>query len=237
MDNQPDYSKYSLVELYEVYHNINKEKYGDRFDAVVKEIEKREQIIKENPELKHYSFNIGKIRSFWSILGLTFVTIGFYLLYWTYKNIDEINKYFHFYKSKNSSSIARKLFGWYIFLSIVSLIAIFIGLIIFGKTAFIKHPFLIIMSLSMTGFNIYFHYHFVAAIILAQEKIGIQPFSIFNVFIFFIMTELTGLVSLINPVINWFGFIFYWIFIYLVQDEINKVWIAVDGKKNSASIA
>ncbi len=46
MDRTPDYSNYSLEELYEAYRSIDKERYKDRALTILKEIKKRES---ENP--------------------------------------------------------------------------------------------------------------------------------------------------------------------------------------------
>jgi hypothetical protein len=43
MDKNPDYSNYSLAELYDVAQHINKERYPDRYALVAQEILRREQ--------------------------------------------------------------------------------------------------------------------------------------------------------------------------------------------------
>jgi uncharacterized membrane protein YjgN (DUF898 family) len=41
MDEMPDYSKYLMHQLYDIYDHIDREKYSERFHAVAQEIEKR----------------------------------------------------------------------------------------------------------------------------------------------------------------------------------------------------
>jgi hypothetical protein len=41
MYDRPDYSKYTLDELYDVYNVVDRKKYPDNFQAIVNEIEKR----------------------------------------------------------------------------------------------------------------------------------------------------------------------------------------------------
>lgn len=54
MGRTPDYSRYSLDELYDVYHHINKENYPERFNIIAGEIEKRkrEQSTEAHKEIK-----------------------------------------------------------------------------------------------------------------------------------------------------------------------------------------
>jgi hypothetical protein len=228
METDPSCNKHSLMELFQVYRKITKEKSRDQIDKVIHKIE-------ESTTKKDKTISPGKIRSFWRILGLSILSLGTYMLYWTYQNIVEINDYFNFSKSKNSSSIARKLFGWYFFLTIGLLLVIFIGCIISGKTEFIKHPFYLMINLGIMVFNLYFNYHFIAAIKLAQDKIGIKAFSILNIFIFYLLILLAGLISRIIPILSWFGLFFFQIYIFIVQREINKVWVAADARKMNYS--
>lgn len=50
MDEMPDYSRYTLEQLYDVYHHIDRERYPDRFSIVVQEIEKRKTEANEGIE-------------------------------------------------------------------------------------------------------------------------------------------------------------------------------------------
>jgi hypothetical protein len=56
MDNIPDYSTYTLEELNEAYHTVEKEKYPDNFKAIIDEIKKRKiELAKE--ETNGITFN------------------------------------------------------------------------------------------------------------------------------------------------------------------------------------
>jgi len=46
----PDYKKYTLIELYDVRENIDKELYPERFELLIKEINLREQNPEKEPE-------------------------------------------------------------------------------------------------------------------------------------------------------------------------------------------
>ena len=46
----PDYTKYTLVELYDVKDNIDKECYPERYDLLLNEIRKREKNPENEPE-------------------------------------------------------------------------------------------------------------------------------------------------------------------------------------------
>ncbi|GLX76940.1 hypothetical protein tinsulaeT_02800 [Thalassotalea insulae] len=46
----PDYTKYTLAELYEVKRNIDKECYPERYDLLINEIRKREKNPNKEPE-------------------------------------------------------------------------------------------------------------------------------------------------------------------------------------------
>ncbi|MBA6290197.1 hypothetical protein [Colwellia sp. MB3u-4] len=46
----PDYTKYTLVELYDVKDNIDKECYPERYDLLLNEIRKREKNPENKPE-------------------------------------------------------------------------------------------------------------------------------------------------------------------------------------------
>ena len=46
----PDYMKYTLVELYDVQNNIDSELYPERYDLLLNEIRKREIIPEKEPE-------------------------------------------------------------------------------------------------------------------------------------------------------------------------------------------
>ena len=46
----PDYTKYSIVELYDVKDNIDSERYPERYDLLLNEIRKREQNPEKEPE-------------------------------------------------------------------------------------------------------------------------------------------------------------------------------------------
>ena len=51
----------------------------------------------------------GRVRSFWNILGLIFVTFGIYSLYWLYINLIEIKESFTFDKNETTIKTAQKL--------------------------------------------------------------------------------------------------------------------------------
>ena len=46
----PDYTKYALVELYDVKDNIDSERYPERYDLLLNEIRKREKNPEKEPE-------------------------------------------------------------------------------------------------------------------------------------------------------------------------------------------
>jgi hypothetical protein len=46
----PDYTKYALVELYDVKDNIDSERYPERYDLLLNEIRKREKNPENEPE-------------------------------------------------------------------------------------------------------------------------------------------------------------------------------------------
>ena len=53
MSDRPDYSKYTLDELEDVYHVIDRNKYPDNFQAIVNELEKRNmELVLKNALLK-----------------------------------------------------------------------------------------------------------------------------------------------------------------------------------------
>ncbi|MFT4900155.1 MAG: hypothetical protein ACI9U0_001956 [Flavobacteriales bacterium] len=51
----PDYTKYALVELYDVKDNIDSERYPERYDLLLNEIRKREKNPEKEPEPQELS--------------------------------------------------------------------------------------------------------------------------------------------------------------------------------------
>ena len=85
MDQMPDYSKYSLDQLYDVHGHVDREKYPDRFQAVVAEIERRNSdpvLLQREVKAKEERKEKGKYHTFWNrfwagmIDGLIFLPVG-----------------------------------------------------------------------------------------------------------------------------------------------------------------
>jgi len=86
MNNSPDYTKYSLSDLYEAQASIDKDVYPERHEIINKQIEIRqteEQIQKEKIHIKEDSINpdkiirlIGGYEIFNGIIGIIFLLVG-----------------------------------------------------------------------------------------------------------------------------------------------------------------
>jgi uncharacterized membrane protein YjgN (DUF898 family) len=86
MDEMPDYSKYTLDQLYDVYDHVDREKYPDRFNIIVQEIDKRKSnptlvALEEQPRKLPIEFR-GSPREYFRIwivnLCLTLLTLGIF---------------------------------------------------------------------------------------------------------------------------------------------------------------
>ncbi len=83
MDQMPDYSKYTLEQLYDVYHHVDREMYLDRFAVVVQEIEKRKSETKEKGEEREAKTSTSRWRkplAFTEVVGGVFLLIGSILM-------------------------------------------------------------------------------------------------------------------------------------------------------------
>lgn len=68
MDQMPDYSKYTLDQLYDVHGHVDREKYPDRFQAVVGEIERRKSdpvFLQQEEKAKAEQREKEKYNTFW----------------------------------------------------------------------------------------------------------------------------------------------------------------------------
>ena len=81
----PDYTKYSLDQLYDVHGHVDREKYPDRFQALVAEIERRKSdpvLLQREVQAKEEQREKGKYHTFWNrfwagmIDGLIFLPVG-----------------------------------------------------------------------------------------------------------------------------------------------------------------
>lgn len=86
MDEMPDYSKYTLDQLYDVHGHVDREKYPDRFQTVVKEIERRKSdpvLIQREEKTKADQREKEKYNTFWDrfwagiIDGLLFLPLSY----------------------------------------------------------------------------------------------------------------------------------------------------------------
>lgn len=69
----PDYSKYSLGELEEIYSRMQKDKFLERADAIEKEIKRKKELLHSNPSLENLesSSYVYEYAGFWKRAGAT----------------------------------------------------------------------------------------------------------------------------------------------------------------------
>jgi hypothetical protein len=86
MDETPDYSKYTLDELCDVHDHIDKDKYPERYERVIHEINTRKNDpVKENLRKNPVEIIISRIRYVYYVL-IVFTLIGIFigLHYWKF---------------------------------------------------------------------------------------------------------------------------------------------------------
>ena len=75
MDKIPDYSKYTLDQLYDVYDHLDRDRYPDRFKVVVDYIEKRKVELSSEKKVKEEKKDFLKIdgnkSTYLSVIKLT----------------------------------------------------------------------------------------------------------------------------------------------------------------------
>jgi uncharacterized membrane protein YqhA len=126
----PDYKKYTLIELYDVKKNIDKELYPEKYEALLSEIKLREEHLDEEPKLNNLD---EKDKA--SILK---VIMSICAIYFSWTLIQAYKKGAIWYKRDHEYFLDTQPEGFY-FVVIIHVIFIVTALYIvfkdFGKTA------------------------------------------------------------------------------------------------------
>jgi hypothetical protein len=223
MNTKPNYKKYNLSELYDIYHHINRDLYPDRFKIVSKEIELRE--IKGEVTSDNYNqFNYNK-RSFLYILILSIITIGIYIFYWYFSNLKEIGFFIKFKENDKEYKLSLNLFYFYIFSIILSFIILFLIVLKTQVINIFLNPFFILFIIILNIFPLFFNYYYSMTIHKAQQILNLKTFNMSNVFLYYTINILLKLLGLFFiDILSYIAIIFEFIYIYKIQKEINIIW-------------
>ena len=221
MDKLPDYTKYGLDELYDVYHHIDRSKYPETFEIVVQEIKKRE---KDKPIEKNDKYKI-YIRDYWVVLVLGIVTLGIYFLYWYYTNLNEIKISFNFHDDEKEISYAQTLFWIIILFGCIGLLVLFYVIKTSSLNEFETNPNRLLLTLFSSILNAVFIFYFTKTVLIAQKKSQIEFFKFSQLYKKYIIGAILSFLGFFIIIFSLIGSIFIIIFYYNLQKEINRIWI------------
>ncbi|MFH1673113.1 MAG: DUF4234 domain-containing protein [Pseudomonadota bacterium] len=167
----------------------------------------------------------GKVRSFGTFLGLSIITLGIYYFYWLYINLQEIKEAFTKDKNKRGIATVQKIFFAYLATSIVVMfVAYTVGLSQPGAPNPVIIPFLLLS----TVVGAVFFYFYTTAIASAQSECQLTYFKVSNIYKYCIIGLITAFIGNFIPFLGLLGAIFMFVYIYRIQQEINRIWI--EGK-------
>ena len=170
--------------------------------------------------------NKGKIRNFKTIIGLYIVTLGLYLFYWPYIIKEELKP---FIENSLTKQLLRKVDRLYFAYLLSSLIVIMIVAYCIRYSIDINSSFMVIVVLIICALTkITFFFNFTKVVYFCQLNRELEPFNVHLIFIYYVIGQTIPYVHLFNILptgIGFVGFIFILIYIYKIQQQINRVWI------------
>jgi len=163
----------------------------------------------------------GKGRSFAALVGLCLITLGIYILYWLYINLHELREAFSFDRNETAVDTAQKWFTVYFITTLVVILATF-------SFAFSNpvelHPLSLVFSTIGGIVGGIFFYHYTAAVALGQSKARLSAFEISRIYQYYLIGLVVVFVGNFIPVLSFIGAILMFVYFYLIQKQINRIW-------------
>lgn len=164
----------------------------------------------------------GNVRKFGTVLGLSIITLGIYILYWLYVNLKEMREAFTFGKEETTIITTQKLFPAYIVVSIIVAIGTFsLTLANRGRLG----PAAILLSVVGGVVAAVFYYHFTASVALGQKKAQVTAFEISSLYSFYIIGLVSFFIGNFVPFMSLLGIVFVFVYMYRTQQQINRIWL------------
>lgn len=164
----------------------------------------------------------GKVRSFGTFLGLSIITLGIYYFYWLYINLKEIKEALTSDKNKSGIATVQKLFVAYL---IISLVVMFVTISLSASQPGRVHPVSILLLLLGATMGMVFIYFYTTAIASAQSEFQLTYFKVFDIYRYYLIGIITSFLGNFIPFLGLLGSILMFVYIYKIQQQINRLWI------------
>lgn len=164
------------------------------------------------------------VRAFGTLLGLSFITLGFYLFHWCYVNLKEIEHSFTFNTTETTIKTARTLLVVFVIVAIVITIISIITFFLILSQPRERPPLLTLLALTNTIVGAVFFYYYTASVALGQRKAQLTAFKIPTIYSSCLIGEIILFMANFIPSITLPGAIFF-VYLYQIQQQTNKLWL------------
>lgn len=168
----------------------------------------------------------GKVRSFGTFLGRSIITLGIYYFYWLYINLQEIKEALPSNKNKRGIATVQKIFVAYLSISIV---VMFVTYSLGRSQQGGLNPVIIPFLLLNTVVGAVFFYFYTTAIASAQSEFQLTYFKVSTIYKYCIIGIITAFIGNFIPFLGIVGAILMFVYIYKIQQEINRIWLLKDA--------
>jgi len=176
-------------------------------------------------EVKRVPIKTGRVRNFWTVVGLVMITFGIYWFYWLYRTIQDIDESFSLSKSEKIINYTKVLYILVILLVIPNIVitAISSGTVTIGSLLFL---------VPSAAINLAYYYYFTRSVALAQVKAELPRFTISSVygyylagFLFLLLSNvMIGLGMVLGELLGLVGFVLLITFTYKIVGQVNELW-------------
>ena len=165
-------------------------------------------------------------RSLIFLFNVTILTFGLYLIYWYYQNMKEIRSYFAL-SSHKIFKTAKVLYFILLFYGVIIILYFTVKI----ETALLSENSnssdFLIFYIPIIFLSTIFIYYFTCIISIGQEKSGIDPIDVHQLFSYYVGSSMFTFLGTFLPFASLLGLIFAIIYYYKAQQELNKIWQTV----------